>query len=167
MRKPYILIVDDNKITTKLLHRYLESRGYNASEAYDGLQCLEKVEERVPDAIILDVMMPKLDGYETVKRLKEKGHTRDIPVIIVTALNDVANQIKSIEAGADDFLSKPIEEKLLIAKVDFLAKYTMERNKRICLEEFIEAAKTGQSDLKSVDFEQLYEESFKEPELSA
>jgi len=121
MRKPYILVVDDNKITTKLLRRYLEANNFEATEAYDGIDCLEKVELRLPDAIVLDVMMPRMDGYETVRKLKEQEHTKHVPVVIVTALNDVANQLKSIEAGADDFLSKPIEEKLLIAKVRLLS----------------------------------------------
>ncbi len=121
MAKPFILVVDDNKITTKLLRRYLEANGYEAQEAYDGVDCLEKVKERHPDAVVLDVMMPRMDGYETVRHLKEDEATRHIPVVIVTALNDVANQLKSIEAGADDFLSKPIEEKLLIAKVKLLS----------------------------------------------
>jgi two-component system cell cycle response regulator len=82
---------------------------------------LEKVDEKQPDAIVLDVMMPRMDGYETVKKLKEQDHTKHIPVVIVTALNDVPNQLKSIDSGADDFLSKPIEEKLLIAKVKLLS----------------------------------------------
>ncbi len=122
MKKPFILVVDDNRITTKLLRRYLEANNYEAKEAYDGIDCLEKVEQQMPDAIVLDVMMPRLDGYETVKKLKSQDHTKHIPVVIVTALNDVANQIKSIEAGANDFLSKPIEERLLIAKVELLSK---------------------------------------------
>ncbi len=126
MRKPFILVVDDNKITTKLLRRYLEANGFEAKEAYDGIDCLEKVEERHPDAIVLDVMMPRMDGYETVRRLKDKAETAHIPVVIVTALNDVANQLKSIEAGSDDFLSKPIEEKLLISKVKLLSTLCIE-----------------------------------------
>ncbi len=121
MRKASILVVDDNKITTKLLRRYLEANGFEAREAFDGIDCLEKVEEKQPDAIVLDVMMPRMDGYETVKKLKEQDHTKHIPVVIVTALNDVPNQLKSIDSGADDFLSKPIEEKLLIAKVKLLS----------------------------------------------
>lgn len=121
MRKASILVVDDNKITTKLLRRYLEANGYEAREAFDGIDCLEKVDEKQPDAIVLDVMMPRMDGYETVKKLKEQDHTKHIPVVIVTALNDVPNQLKSIDSGADDFLSKPIEEKLLIAKVKLLS----------------------------------------------
>ena len=129
MPKPFILVVDDNKITTKLLRRYLEANGFDAKEAYDGIDCLEKVEEQYPDAIVLDVMMPRMDGYETVRKLKENENTRHIPVVIVTALNDVANQLKSIEAGSDDFLSKPIEEKLLIAKVRLLSTLNISNTK--------------------------------------
>jgi CheY-like chemotaxis protein len=149
MRKPYILVVDDNRITTKLLRRYLEANDYEATEAYDGIDCLEKVEERFPDAVVLDVMMPRLDGYETVKKLKAQEHTKHIPVVIVTALNDVANQIKSIEAGADDFLSKPIEEKLLIAKVKLLSSLNIEREKSKKLAEIVEKFVTG--DIKPGD----------------
>lgn len=151
MRKPFVLVVDDNKITTKLLRRYLESNGYEAVEAYDGIDCLEKVEERQPDAIVLDVMMPRMDGYETVKKLKEQEHTRHIPVVIVTALNDVANQLKSIEAGSDDFLSKPIEEKLLIAKVKLLSNYNIEYLRTLELKKFLSQAIAGEHSGKSAD----------------
>ena len=143
MKKPFILVVDDNRITTKLLRRYLEANGYDAKEAYDGIDCLEKVDEQHPDAIVLDVMMPRMDGYETVKKLKDQANTKHIPVVIVTALNDVANQIKSIEAGADDFLSKPIEEKLLIAKVRLLSSLNIEQKKSLALTEAIEKITKG------------------------
>ncbi|HPP39495.1 MAG TPA: response regulator [Candidatus Kapabacteria bacterium] len=149
MRKPFILVVDDNKITTKLLRRYLEANGYEAKEAYDGVDCLEKVEERKPDAIVLDVMMPRMDGYETARRLKEQEHTKDIPVVIVTALNDVQNQLKAIESGADDFLSKPIEEKLLIAKVKLLSSYYMANAKAKALETI------AKQNLNGVNLEEL------------
>jgi len=139
--KPFVLIVDDNKITTKLLRRYVEAYGFEALEAYDGIDCLEKVEQRLPDAIILDVMMPRLDGYETVKQLKAQDKTKHVPVVIVTALNDVANQIKSVDAGADDFLSKPIEEKLLIAKVRLLSSLNIYRKKGDTLAEIIDSIK--------------------------
>jgi len=137
MKKPFILVVDDNKITTKLLRRYLEANGFDAKEAYDGIDCLEKVEQELPDAIVLDVMMPRMDGYETVAKLKEQEHTRDVPVVIVTALNDVANQLKSIEAGSDDFLSKPIEEKLLVAKVKLLSSLCIQTKKAIKVVEIL------------------------------
>lgn len=131
MKKSFILVVDDNKITTKLLRRYLDVNGFEAAEAYDGQECLEKVAERQPDAIVLDVMMPRLDGYQTAAKLKENPETKHIPIVIVTALNDVQNQIKAIDSGADDFLNKPIEEKLLIAKVKLLsnAKLSADRAK--------------------------------------
>jgi CheY-like chemotaxis protein len=129
MRKPRVLVVDDNKITTKLLGRFLESTGYEAQAAYDGVDCLEKVIDFQPDAIVLDVMMPRMDGYETARNLKANPATKHIPIVITTALNDVTNQLKAIESGADDFLSKPIEEKLLMAKVKILTNLHIMRVK--------------------------------------
>jgi CheY-like chemotaxis protein len=143
MKKPYILVVDDNKITTKLLHRYLDANGYEAAEAYDGQECLDKVAERPPDAIVLDVMMPRLDGYQTSARLKENPDTAGIPIVIVTALNDVQNQLKAIEAGSDDFLNKPIEEKLLVAKVKLLASLKIANDKANFLKEKLGEALEG------------------------
>lgn len=140
---PLVLVVDDNKITTKLLNRYLTAAGFVVKEAYDGIECLEKVEEQIPDAIVLDVMMPRLDGYETVKRLKSDARFAAIPVVIVTALNDVANQVKAIEAGADDFLSKPIEDKLLIAKVRLLTSVSIERKRVTALKEACRRLQNG------------------------
>lgn len=133
-----ILVVDDNKITTKLLKRYLESNGYDVMIAHDGIECLDAVKERKPYAIVLDVMMPRMDGYETVRHLKADPENSDIPVVIVTALNDTANQLKSIEAGADDFLSKPIEEKLLVAKVKLLSNLNIAQKKVITLKEALD-----------------------------
>lgn len=150
MKKPFILVVDDNRITTKLLRRYLEANGYEAKEAYDGLECLELISERHPDAIVLDVMMPRLDGYETVKRLKADSSTKHIPVVIVTALNDVANQLKSIEAGADDFLSKPIEEKLLISKVKLLSTLNIEQQRSIIFGDILNKIVSGDASASSI-----------------
>lgn len=148
---PLVLVVDDNKITTKLLNRYLTAAGFTIKEAYDGIECLEKVEEQIPDAIVLDVMMPRLDGYETVKRLKSDAKFANVPVVIVTALNDVANQVKAIEAGADDFLSKPIEDKLLIAKVKLLTSVSIERKRVAALKEACKRIRNGEeSDLDAL-----------------
>lgn len=151
MKKPLILVVDDNKITTKLLHRYLEANGYEAVEAYDGQECIEKVAEIEPDAIVLDVMMPRLDGYQTAAKLKENEATRHIPVVIVTALNDVTNQLKAVEAGADDFLNKPIEEKLLIAKIKFLASAKLRYDEVKFLETQLEKALNGELAGKTIE----------------
>jgi len=151
MRKPLILVVDDNKITTKLLHKYLEANGYDAIEAYDGQECIEKVAEKEPDTIVLDVMMPRLDGYQTTTKLKGNEATSHIPIIIVTALNDVTNQLKAVESGADDFLNKPIEEKLLIAKVKFLSAAKLKYDKVKFLEEQLEKALNGELAGKTID----------------
>lgn len=144
---PYILVVDDNKITTKLTRRYLEANGFEAAEAYDGIECLESVKQRKPDAIVMDVMMPRLDGFETVKMLKDDPETADIPVAIVTALNDIATQVKAVESGADDFLTKPIEEKLIITKATVLTTMGRERRRVVRLLKIIDALRSGDTDL--------------------
>lgn len=141
---PYILVVDDNKITTKLTRRYLEANGFEASEAYDGIECLERVKERRPDAIIMDVMMPRMDGFDTVRTLKADPETSDIPVAIVTALNDTATQVKAVESGADDFLTKPIEEKLMVTKASLLTTMGRERRRVRQLLAIIDALRAGQ-----------------------
>ena len=156
MKNPLVFVVDDNKITVKLLKRTLESNGYDVQEAYDGIDCLEKVAQRPPDAIVLDVMMPRLDGYGTVQRIKASEETAGIPVVIVTALNDVANQLKAIEMGADDFLSKPVENKLLIAKVKMLSAISIEHKKAVALESAIKQMADGQIDPKAVTVDSLY-----------
>lgn len=161
MSKPYILVVDDNKITTKLLKRYLESNDYDCDVAHDGLECLAKVEEKIPDAIVLDVMMPNMDGYETVKNLREKSHTKDIPVVIVTALNDVSNQLKSINAGANDFLSKPVEELLLVAKVKLLSDLNGYRKKFGSVKDSLESV------LKETNYPKSIVELLKESGIEA
>lgn len=146
-KTPFILVVDDNKITTKLTRRYLEANGFEVSEAYDGIECLEFVRQRKPDAIIMDVMMPRLDGFETVKVLKEDPETADIPVAIVTALNDTATQVKAVESGADDFLTKPIEEKMIITKAKVLTKMGRESKRVVRLLAIIDALRAGDTGL--------------------
>jgi two-component system cell cycle response regulator len=140
MTQSKILIVDDNKITLKLIKKYLEGNDFDVTVANDGEECISIVHSWKPDIILLDVMMPKLDGYETIKRLKADENTKDIPVIIVTALNDVTNQVKSIKSGADDFLSKPIEEKLLISKIKLFTELACEKKKNRELQELLDIA---------------------------
>lgn len=157
--QPLVLVVDDNKITTKLMRRYLESNGFLADEAGDGVDCLEKVALRLPDAIILDVMMPRMDGFETVRALKANPETAMVPVAIVTALNDSATQSKAVESGADDFLTKPIDESLLIAKARMLTSLAMERRRIVRLRAIIHGLlHDGNSDVGTL----LREEGFME-----
>jgi two-component system cell cycle response regulator len=141
------LVVDDNKITTKLLKRYLESNGYEVMIAHDGIECLEVVKEKKPYAIVLDVMMPRMDGYETVRNLRQNDNNKDIPIVIVTALSDTANQLKSIDAGADDFLSKPIEEKLLVAQVKLLTDLYIAQKKVSVLSSALDSAGQSSNDV--------------------
>lgn len=116
-----IMVVDDNRITTKLMRRFLEANDFEAMDACDGIDCLEKVRLRLPDAIIMDVMMPRLDGFETVKRLKADPATAHIPVMIVSGMCDLKTQQRAVLAGADDFMVKPIDEHLLISKARILS----------------------------------------------
>lgn len=146
MKPPYVLIVDDNRITVKLLRRYLEKHGYEVGEVYDGTECLEAVVQRLPDAIVLDVMMPQMDGYTTVRHLRQQPQTAAIPVVIVTALNDVPNQVRAIEAGADDFLGKPVDERLLVAKIKLLTTLSRFRRAFQALYRYVEQ-NTGVSQL--------------------
>ncbi len=112
-----ILIVDDNADTVDLLKKRLRSEGYDTSEAYDGVECLNKVESYNPDMIILDVMMPRLNGLEVCRILKSKEDTRYIPVLMLTAKSDVEDKVKGLDIGADDYLAKPFDYKELSARV--------------------------------------------------
>lgn len=108
-RKPKILIVDDEERNLKLMSAILKNYDYAFETAKNGLEALEKTEKFKPDLIFLDIMMPEMDGYETCRRLKEDPATRHIPVVIVTALMDRGALLKGLEAGANDFLLKPVD----------------------------------------------------------
>lgn len=112
-----ILIVDDNIDTVELLRKRLKAEGYNTEEAYDGEEALKKVYEVYPDLIILDVMMPKMDGYEVCQRLKTDDRTKFIPIIMLTAKSDVESKVKGLDIGADDYVPKPFDYRELSARV--------------------------------------------------
>ncbi len=117
-----ILLVDDNAANVDLLEAYLEPSGYDIIKAYDGLEGLSLAHDENPDLILLDVMMPGLDGYEVCKRLKDDEKTRLVPIVIITALSDLDDKIKGLDVGADDFLSKPIVRPELMARVRSLLR---------------------------------------------
>ncbi|MBI5048682.1 MAG: response regulator [Deltaproteobacteria bacterium] len=117
-----ILVVDDNHGNIDLLDALLSSRGYNIFKAYNGEDALNMVEDVNPHVILLDVMMPRMDGYEVCRKLKAKDTTRFVPVIMLTALSDTDDKIKGIEAGADDFISKPFQKPELLARVKSLIR---------------------------------------------
>lgn len=115
--KSKILVVDDEDRNLRLMELLLASLNYEVLTARDGQEALEKVHENPPDVILLDIMMPNMDGFEVARRLKNEEDTRIIPVIMVTALNGVEDRVKALEAGADDFLNKPVDKTELRARV--------------------------------------------------
>ena len=104
-----ILIVDDHEDNVELLRARLESWGYTTESAMDGGQALEKVEASPPDLILLDVMMPHIDGMEVARRVKSNTNLPFIPIIMQTALDTTEDKVEGLEAGADDYITKPIE----------------------------------------------------------
>ncbi len=117
-----VLIVDDVPLNRKLQQTYLDAVGYKVILAEDGVEALQRVKEEAPDLILLDVMMPKMDGFQVCKRLKNDERTRFVPIIMVTALNELEDKIKGIDAGADDFISKPFHKLELLARVKSLLR---------------------------------------------
>jgi len=115
-----ILVVDDYAANVRLLERNLQAAGYDTVVAYDGEQALEQVAAEHPDLVLLDIMMPKMDGFEACRRLRADEATAVIPVIMVTALKETEDRIRGLEAGADDFLSKPFDRGELLARVKSL-----------------------------------------------
>ena len=112
-----ILIVDDNAQNAELLQAYLESLDCRTRIAVDGVDALEQVARQQPDLILLDIMMPRMSGFEVCRRLKSNPETKDIPIVMVTALNELADVERGVDSGADDFLSKPINKLELLTRV--------------------------------------------------
>ncbi|HLB70070.1 MAG: response regulator [Candidatus Methanoperedens sp.] len=121
MNKSKILVVDDEQLNVELFEGIL-SKEYDIVTALSGIDALVKVEKTVPDLILLDIMMPNMNGYAVCKQLKGNPRTMHIPIVMVTALKEREDKIKAIEAGADDFLSKPIDMYELNARVKSLLR---------------------------------------------
>jgi two-component system cell cycle response regulator len=117
-----ILVVDDIEANVRLLQAKLQAEYYDVLTAADGATALDVAARERPDLVLLDVMMPGMDGFETCRRLKEDTATRHIPVVLVTALDGRADRITGLEAGADEFLTKPIDDILLFARVKSLTR---------------------------------------------
>jgi diguanylate cyclase (GGDEF)-like protein len=112
-----ILVVDDNPVNVRVLADWLASESYVVSTAADGFEALAKIAAERPDVILLDVVMPELNGFEVCRRIKADPATANIPVIMVTALSDVDDLVRGFEAGADDFITKPFHGLALMARV--------------------------------------------------
>lgn len=121
-RPARVLVVDDNPANARLLQAQLERAGYRVASAASGRAGLEAVAVDPPDLVLLDAMMPGLDGYEVCRRLKAAEATRPIPVLMLTSLQERADKIRALEAGADDFLSRPVDRAELLARVASLVR---------------------------------------------
>src|SRR3990172_4093727 len=117
MAAPRILIVDDEPLNIDYLQQELEGPEFETLTAANGNEALERVQSDRPDLILLDIMMPLMDGFEVLRRLKADAASRSIPVIVISAATDMASVVRGIQLGAEDFLPKPFEPTLLRARI--------------------------------------------------
>ena len=120
-----ILLVDDNEQNLELMHAFLEELQCTIHTAVDGVEAIEKIERSAPDLLILDVMMPRMSGFEVCQKIKSQPSTRDIVVIMVTALNEVSDYERAVDCGTDEFITKPVNKLELLTRVRTLLELTM------------------------------------------
>jgi CheY-like chemotaxis protein len=121
-KKPVVLVVDDNLQNLELIMAYLEDVDCQTVSVSSGMVAVDMISAKIPDILLLDVMMPKISGFEVCRRIKNDPKTAHIPVIMVTALNELADIEKAINSGTDDFLSKPVNKWELITRVKTMLK---------------------------------------------
>lgn len=137
-----VLIVDDLPANIRLLAGILKIEGFEVTTAQSGAAALELLRERVPDVVLLDIMMPEMDGFEVCARIRGEAATANLPVVMVTALQETPDRVRALEAGADDFLTKPVEEVEVVARIRSLVRAKRERD---ALEEAYRAVKRAES----------------------
>jgi two-component system cell cycle response regulator len=120
-----VLVVDDILSNVKLLEAKLTAEYFEVITAFNGLECLARMDEGAPDIVLLDVMMPGMDGFEVCRRIKSNPKTAHVPVVMVTALDQPSDRVAGLDAGADDFLTKPVDDSALFARVRSLVRLKM------------------------------------------
>lgn len=123
-----ILVVDDNEQNRELIIAYLDDIDCEIETAIDGLECLEKAPGFAPDLILLDVMMPRMSGFEVCRKLKSDPETRNVPIIMVTALNELGDIERAVDSGTDDFITKPVNRLELVTRVRSLLRVSHLQN---------------------------------------
>ena len=118
-----VLIADDNEANVELLEAYLADMDVDVAVAVDGQDTLDKTASFKPDLILLDVMMPKLSGFEVCEKLKRDPTTKRVMILMVTALNEHGDMERAVEAGTDDFVSKPVDKMSLVKRVENMLKF--------------------------------------------
>jgi two-component system cell cycle response regulator len=120
--QPKVLVVDDNPQNLELILAYLDALDCRVETAEDGREALDKIEAEPPDLIVLDIMMPRMSGYEVCRKLKSDPAKREIPILMVTALKEMGDIERGVESGTDDFISKPVNRLELITRVKTLLR---------------------------------------------
>ena len=120
-----VLLVDDNAQNLELMQAFLEELPCNIQTASDGVEAIEKIERCIPDLLILDVMMPRMSGFEVCQKIKSQPSTRDVIVIMVTALNEVSDYERAVECGTDEFITKPVNKLELLTRVRSLLELAL------------------------------------------
>ena len=133
-----ILIADDNVPNVELLEAYLAGHDYEIDTAGDGAETLEKVRTFAPDLILLDIMMPKLSGFEVCEKLKNNPQTKDMMILMVTALSELGDIERAVNAGCDDYLSKPVNKFELLKRVDNMLRLRSVTNELERLKRYID-----------------------------
>jgi two-component system alkaline phosphatase synthesis response regulator PhoP len=136
--QPRVLIADDNEANVELLEAYLGGMELEIAIAVDGQDTLDKVASFKPDLILLDIMMPKLSGFEVCQRLKSDKATSGIMILMITALNELGDIERAVEAGTDDFLSKPVNKIELVKRVENMLKLRNVKDELERLRRYIE-----------------------------
>lgn len=148
-----ILISDDNEQNCELLEAYLAGEDYDIAMAFDGQETIDKVAEFQPDIILLDIMMPRMSGYEVCEQLKKDAATASIPILMVTALNEMGDIEKAVNAGCDDFLTKPVNRLELTTRVRSLLRVRHLTNERDRLLAYLQDVDRDESQPDAIDKE--------------